>query len=242
MLRRLTSKCLSAHVLPLFKCVLPPHQVGVGTRNGVVALIHSKALSYSFLIPLLQASPSAASCLTSRILSTPSTIQFFFKRSAQRSLLTPPGWNAVMGLSPTSSFGTILSLAVLVFSRGTPVVPLPSLWFSTPWSKGFRGRFQVFSSMGGTWTMAIYVAPLMISFLPWPFWRRMAHLVGSNSRTPNLSCFFRQILLTLPALSLKTSPPLLKALSFLGLQLALLIQLFAKGLRELGTRSSSIPC
>ena len=174
--------------------------------------------------------------------STPSTVQFFFKRSAQRSLLSPPGWNA---LSPTSSLGTILSLAVLVFSRGTPLAPLPSLWFSTPWSRGFRGRFLVFSSMDGTWTMALYVAPLRISFLPWPSWRRMAHVVGSTSSTPNLSCSSHQTLLTLPALSLRTSPPLLKALSFLGLQLALpsfAVQLFVKGLRTMEIQSSSFPC
>ena len=217
-------------------CSLPTKWVSV----LIMELRHSSTpLSYSFLIPLLQPSPSAASCLTSRMRSTPSTVQFFFKRSTQRSLLSPPGWNAVMGLSPTSSLGTILSLAVLVFSRGTPLAPWPSLWFSTPWSREFRGRFQVFSSMGGTWMMALYVAPLRISFLPWPSWRRMAHLVGFTSTTPNLSCSSRQTLLTLPALSLRTSPPLLKALSFLGLQLALpsfAVQLFVKGLRRLEIR------
>ena len=146
-------------------CSLPTKWVSI----LIMELRHSSTpLSYSFLIPLLQASPSAASCLTSRMHSTPLTVQFFFKRSAQRSLLSPPGWNAVMGLSPISSLGTILSLAVLVFNRGTPLAHLPSPWFSSPWSKGFRGRFQAFSSMGGTWTIALYVAPLRISFLPWP--------------------------------------------------------------------------
>ena len=46
-LRRLTSKCLSAHILPLVKQMLPPHQVGVGTKKGAEALVHSLKLLLS---------------------------------------------------------------------------------------------------------------------------------------------------------------------------------------------------
>ena len=75
-----------------------------------------------------------------------------------------------------------------MFSRGTPLAPLPSLWFSTPWSRGFRGRFLVFSSMGGTWTMALYVAPLRILEEDGPC--RRLHLKHSKSLLflpPNLT-------------------------------------------------------
>ena len=48
----------------------------------------------------------------------------------------------------------------------------------------------------------------------------MVDLAGSTSTTPNLSCSSLPTLLAFPALSLRKSPPLLRALSFLGPPLA----------------------
>ena len=145
-LQHLTSKCLSAHVLPLVKQMLSPHQVGVGTKKGAEALVHS--------LKLLISNSSIASQSMCCLLLTPLTAQCFFKKSAQRFLLSPPGWNAVMGPSPTSWS-----------SAGKPPGPLALSLVLHPLIERIQRDIPGLLFNGWFWMMALYAAPLRISLL-----------------------------------------------------------------------------
>ena len=165
--RSLTSKCLSAHILPLVKQMLPPHQVGVGTKKGAEALVHS--------LKLLLSNSSIASqskcCLLLDFSNAFNSIDcsVLFQEVRSKIPAFSPWLKCCYGAQPH----------LLEFSRETPLAPLHSHWSFTPSSRGFRWLFQVFSSMGGSWMMALYAAPLRISLLLCTSWRKW-----SISRAP----------------------------------------------------------
>ena len=181
--------------------------------------------------------------------STTLTVQFFFKRSAQRSLLSPPGWKAVMGLSPTSSLGTILSLAVLVFSRGTSLA-------RPPWPPAFSlvlhplvERIQ--REVPGLLLNGWYLDDGTLGGFPEDLLSALA-ILEEDGPSCGLHLNHSKSLLFLPPNLTDNSwplpqdiPTISEGFVSLGLQLALLsfaVQLFVKGLRRLEIRSSSFPC
>ena len=110
-----------------------------------------------------------------------------------------PWLECCYGAQPHILFGDYTILGCSGVQQGDTIGPLAFSLVLHPLVERIQREVPVFLFNGGTWTMALYVAPLRISFLPWPYWRRMAHLMGSTSTTPNLSCSSCQTLLTLPS-------------------------------------------
>ena len=121
-LRRLTSKCLSAHVLPLVKCVLPPHQVGVGTHNGAEALIHS--------LKLLLSNPSVATqskcCLLLDFSNAFNSIDrsVLFQEVHSKIPALSPWLECCYGAQPHLLFGDYTILSCSGVQQGDPLGPL----------------------------------------------------------------------------------------------------------------------
>ena len=121
-LRRLTSKCLSAHVLPLVKCVLPPHQVGVSTHNGAEALIHS--------LKLLLSNPSVATqskcCLLLDFSNAFNSIDrsVLFQEVRSKIPALSPWLECCYGAQPHLLFGDYTILSCSGVQQGDPLGPL----------------------------------------------------------------------------------------------------------------------